>query len=48
MEQLLKMTNVNKYLTAIRAANALRTGIYAAVIALGLFRVFKVYKALAK
>ena len=44
MNQLLKTTNINKYITAIRVANAT----YATVAVLSLLNIYKVYKALAK
>ena len=45
MEQLLKMTNVNKYITAIKAANAVRIATYIIVGILKNKNVWKVYKA---
>ena len=48
MNQLLKSTNINKYITAIRVANAMRTATYAAVAVLSLLNIYKVYKTLAK
>ena len=48
MNQLLKSTNINKYIIAIRVANAMRTATYAAVAVLSLLNIYKVYKTLAK
>ncbi|MBQ6380978.1 MAG: hypothetical protein IJJ41_05235 [Clostridia bacterium] len=48
MEKIIKMTDLNKYLTAIRAANALRTAAYVAVATLTLLKVVRVYKAMVK
>ncbi|MBR0414661.1 MAG: hypothetical protein IJI67_06295 [Clostridia bacterium] len=48
MEKIIKMINLNKYLTAIRAANALHTATYVAVATLTLLKVVRVYKAMAK
>ena len=43
-----KLPNLGHYLTAIKAANAIRTATYVSVAALALFNVFKVYKAMVK
>ena len=46
MEELLKRIKINKYITAIKAANAVRIATYIIVGALSLKNVWKVYKAI--
>ncbi|MBR2590900.1 MAG: hypothetical protein IKE65_08250 [Clostridia bacterium] len=43
-----KLPNFNKYLTAIRVANALHTATYVAVAALALVKTVRVYKEIVK
>ena len=47
MNQLLKTTNINKYITAIRVANAMRIATYIIVGILSLKNVWKVFKTVA-
>ena len=44
MEELLKRIKINKYITAIKAANAVRIATYIIVGALSLKNVWKVFK----
>lgn len=46
MEEILKRIKINKYITAIKAANAVRIATYIIVGALSLKNVWKVYKAI--
>ena len=45
MQELLKPIKINKYITAIKAANAIRIATYIIVGILSLKNVWKVYKA---
>ena len=48
MTKLPKITSVNKYMTAIKIANLIRTATYVSVAAISVFKVFKVYRAMVK
>ena len=48
MNKMLKMANINKYMTAIKIANLIRTATYTTVAVLSLLNIYKVYKTLAK
>lgn len=48
MEEFLKMTNINKYITAIKVANFLKNAVYITVAALSIMNIFRLYKAIVK
>lgn len=43
-----QLTNIHKYFTILKAANAIRTAAYALVAVLSIFQVFKAYRAIMK
>lgn len=48
MNKMLKIANINKYMTAIKIANLIRTATYTTVAVLTIFNFYKVYKAVVK
>ena len=48
MKKLPDFFNIKKYITAIKAANFIRNGVYVFVIGMGIFNAVKMYKTVVK
>ena len=48
MKNLLAFSNTKKYITAIKAANLIRNGVYIFVIGIGIINAVRMYKAVVK
>lgn len=47
MKELLKYSNPQKYMTAIKIADTVRNGVYAAVIVMAVINTYRLFKAVS-